>query len=333
MDKVITLSHGNGGRLTWELITNIFIRHFGTQTVGANDAAELILDNNEIAFTTDSFIVSPIFFPGGNIGKLAVCGTVNDLVCGGAVPAYLSCGFIIEEGFSIAKLDEIVESMAKTAAECYVKIVAGDTKIVPHGKADGIFINTSGIGIMCDDFRPNPSLITPGDAIIITGTIGDHGCAVMLARESFNFKTTIISDCAPMVSVVNDLAASGLQINAMRDPTRGGVATTLNELAMQSKTGMILQEDNIPVKNEVHGVCELLGLDPLYLANEGKLVIICPGDVAEEVIQVLRNNKFASQSAIIGHVTNEPVGKLLLQTVTGKRILDMQTIEQTPRIC
>ncbi len=333
MKDTVTLSHGSGGRLTWELISNIFIRHFGAQTVGANDAAEVTLAGNEIAFTTDSFVVNPIFFPGGNIGKLAICGTVNDLVCGGAIPVYLSCGFIIEEGFSISQLNEIVASMAETAKACNIQIVAGDTKVVPHGKADGIFINTSGIGIIRNNFRPNPSKIEPGDAIIITGTIGDHGCAVMLAREDFKFKTNILSDCAPMVTIVNDLALSGLTINAMRDPTRGGIATTLNELAIQSKTGMLLQEENIPIKDEVTGVCELLGLDPLYLANEGKLIIICPGNNASDILEILKRNEYATNSAIIGCVTEEPAGKLLLQTVTGKRILDMQSLEQTPRIC
>ncbi len=333
MSDVITLSHGNGGRLTWELINNIFARYFGKQVVGNNDAAELSLPGNEIAFTTDSFVVSPVFFPGGNIGKLAVCGTVNDLVCGGAIPLYLSCGFIIEEGFSIAQLEEIVVSMAKTAEECNVKIVAGDTKVVPRGKADGIFINTSGIGIMRHDFRPNPSRISPGDVVIVTGSIGDHGCAIMLARESFNFKADIVSDCAPMASIVSELAASGLQINAMRDPTRGGVVTTLNELAMQSNIGIVLQEEDIPMKNQIRGVCELLGLDPLYLANEGKLIIICPAEVKDEVSGILKQNKYAVDAAIIGKVTAEHAGKVLLQTVTGKRILDMQTIEQTPRIC
>jgi hydrogenase expression/formation protein HypE len=334
MHDHITLSHGNGGKLSWELITNLFQRHFVSSLAKQdNDAAELTLAGPRIAFTTDSFVVSPLTFPGGDIGKLAVCGTVNDLLTAGAIPRYLSCGFIIEEGFAIAELEQIVASMARTARACGVEIVTGDTKVVQHGAADKLFINTAGIGQLREGVDLSSRAIRAGDRVIVTGSLGEHGCAILLAREAFKMDTDLISDCAPLDSLLDAVFATGAEIHAMRDPTRGGLAATLNELATQSGTGMVLDEQVIPVQDSVRGLCEILGLDPLYLANEGKMLIIAPSNACHDILTALRSHPLGQAAQIIGEVTAAPAGKVLLQTALSKRILDMPVLDQIPRIC
>lgn len=334
MNGTITLAHGNGGKLGWDLITDLFQRYFTTTLAKqGNDAAELDLPVNRIAVTTDSFVVSPLFFNGGDIGKLAVCGTVNDLLTAGAIPRYLTCGMILEEGLPIDELERIVASMAATARECGVEIVTGDTKVVQRGAADRIFINTTGIGILRDGIDLSAQQIRPGDHVIVTGTIGEHGCAILLAREQLNIEADIPSDCAPLHDVLAAVFATGAEIHAMRDPTRGGVAATLNELATQSGTGIVLHEDNIPVKDPVRGLCEILGLDPLYLANEGKMLIIAPAHASETIMAALTRHPLGQEARVIGEVVPSPAGRVLLQTAVSRRILDMPVLDQIPRIC
>jgi hydrogenase expression/formation protein HypE len=287
-----------------------------------------------LAFTTDSYVVNPIFFKGGNIGKLSVCGTVNDLSALGALPLYLSCGFILEEGLPLSELEDIVRSMAETAEECGVKIVTGDTKVVRRGDADKVFINTSGIGLIPEGIEISGRLAAPGDKVIITGSVGDHGCAVMLDREKLGIKASVESDCAPLSGMVQVLLRKVAGVHVLRDPTRGGLATTLNEIAVQSGTAIKLYEDSILIKDEVRGVCELLGIDPLYMANEGKMVVIVPEAAAAETIETLRNERYGSGARIIGEILDKPAGRVFFQTLAGgNRILDMLTGEQLPRIC
>ncbi|HEX2952253.1 MAG TPA: hydrogenase expression/formation protein HypE, partial [Armatimonadota bacterium] len=324
MNDCITLAHGNGGKLSWELIDRLFLRYFSTTLPKqGNDAAELTLSGNRIAMTTDSFVVHPITFPGGNIGKLAVCGTVNDLLTAGAHPRYLSCGLIIEEGLPLAELESVIASMAETARACGVEIVTGDTKVVQKGAADKLFINTTGVGVLRQGVDLSAHLIRPGDQVIVTGTLGEHGCSILLAREELNIGTDIISDCAPLTGLVDALLATGVEIHAMRDPTRGGLATTLNELAGQSRTAMILHEDKIPVNDSVRGLCEILGLDPLYLANEGKMIIVAPQHACDTIMRTLVGHPLGQNAQVIGEVVAEPARRVLLQTSISKRILDM----------
>jgi hydrogenase expression/formation protein HypE len=279
-------------------------------------------------------VVSPIFFPGGDIGKLAVCGTVNDLAMSGARPLYLSLAFIIEEGLMLGELQQIVDSVRKTADEAGVQIITGDTKVVNRGGADRLFINTAGIGIVPEGVNISGSLARPGDKVILSGTIGDHGIAVLSQREGLSFGTKLESDCAPLGNMVAEMLGVSRNIHCLRDPTRGGLATTLNELAEQSKVGIRIEEDRIPVREEVLGACEMLGLDPLYIANEGKLVaIIAPGD-AERVIEVMRRNPYGQNAAMIGEVIAEHPGRVVMKTVLGaSRIVDMLVGEPLPRIC
>jgi hydrogenase expression/formation protein HypE len=335
MRDCIALAHGSGGRAMHELIENIFKRHFSNEILGSgDDAARLDMPAGRLAFTTDSYVVSPIFFRGGSIGKLAVCGTVNDLSALGAVPLYLSCGFILEEGLPLAQLEEIVRTMAATAAECGVKVVTGDTKVVQKGAADGIFINTSGIGLIPEGIEISGSYALPGDRVIITGPIGEHGCAVMLDRERLGINSALASDCAPLSGMVQGLLDRIGQVHVLRDPTRGGLATTLNEISAQSGTAIKLYEEKIPVKDEVRGICELLGLDPLYMANEGRMVVIVAEAAADEAVSALRGHRYGRDACIIGEVLDGPAGRVFMQTITGGgRILDMLSGEQLPRIC
>lgn len=332
---IITLAHGSGGKLTHSLVAGIFRKHFSNAILDqGDDAAILPCGDGKLAFTTDSFVITPLFFQGGDIGKLAVCGTVNDLVSAGARPLYLSCGFIIEEGFSLSRLEDIAASMGRTAAACNVQVVTGDTKVVPRGAADGVFINTAGIGRLLDDVHVSGSNAMPGDAIILTGTAGDHGCSILLQREELHLQAAIASDCAPLNGLIEEAYAVTSQLHVLRDPTRGGVATTLNEIAQQSGVGMELEEYSIPVRTEVRGVCELLGLDPLYLANEGKMIVILPQQHAEAVIAALRNHPLGRDAAVIGRVVEDSRHRVVMKTVTGgSRIVDMLVGDQLPRIC
>jgi hydrogenase expression/formation protein HypE len=279
-------------------------------------------------------VVDPIFFPGGDIGKLSVCGTINDLAVGGAKPLYLSASFIIEEGMSLRELDRVVRSMALTAKTAGVMIVTGDTKVVERGKGDKLFINTTGIGSLDDSIDLSPTLIKPGDLIIVSGTIGDHGIAILTHREGIDMQTPIESDCAPLHELINDMLSVSNGIKAMRDATRGGIATVLNEFAATSGCALLISECDIPVKDAVRGACEILGFDPLYLANEGKLVAVVSECSAEKTISVMKQNILGRDAAIIGRVVEEPAGKVLLETPIGnKRILGMLSGEQLPRIC
>ncbi len=336
MDNIITLAHGSGGSATLALIENIFKKYFNNEILSAgDDSARLNMGNaRNIVFTTDSFVVTPIFFKGGNIGKLAVCGTVNDLATSGSTPLYLSCGFIIEEGFSMDELEKIVEAMSITAKECGVKIVTGDTKVVQKGAVDKIFINTSGIGVLPEDIDISGRNARIGDKIIISGTIGDHGSCILLERENMGFQAEIKSDCAPLSGLVKDMLEAASDIHVLRDPTRGGVATTLNEIAVQSNVTISIDEEKLPIKREVQGVCELLGMDPIYMANEGKLLIFVPGDQAERVLEVIRNNKYGKDASIIGEVINEGEAKVILKALSGgTRIIKLLAGDQLPRIC
>ncbi|MDF2524424.1 MAG: hypE [Clostridiales bacterium] len=335
MSDIITLAHGSGGKLTHKLIQDIFAKHLSNEILSQGDDSGIVeMQTGRFALSTDSFVISPVFFKGGNIGKLAVCGTVNDLAAGGAKPLYLTCGFIIEEGMSIAELEEITSAMGQTARECGVKIVAGDTKVVQKGAADKVFINTSGIGRIHEGVNVSGSNAKPGDKIIITGTIGDHGCSILLQREMLDIHSSLESDCAPLNKLVEGIFEVTKNVHVLRDPTRGGLATTLNEIAIQSNVGIRLYDDKIPVKDEVRGVCELLGLDPLYLANEGKMIVIVPEEVADVVLDKLRKDKLGIDAAIIGEVIETPAKRVVMKTITGgSRVVDMLVGDQLPRIC
>lgn len=331
----ILLSHGSGGKLSYQIIREIFLRAFDNEFLSPlNDQAVFDLPSSRFAFTTDSYVVHPIFFPGGDIGKLSVCGTINDLAVGGAEPLYLSASFIIEEGILIEELKMIVNSMAQAANDAKVKIVTGDTKVVERGKGDKLFINTSGIGIVKAGVNLSPLQIKPGDVIIVSGSLGDHGMAIMCHREGIQMEVPLESDCAALHDLVKDIIYQSDGIRAMRDPTRGGLATTLNELAASCGYGMIIYENDIPVKEEVKGACEILGFDPLYLANEGKLIAIVSKESAVKVVNIMRENPLGKNAAIIGAVISEPQSKVLIETSIGnKRVLDMLSGEQLPRIC
>lgn len=335
MDDIITLAHGSGGKLTHNLIKDIFQKYLMNDVLlQGDDAARLDMPQGKIAFTTDSFVITPIFFRGGDIGKLSVCGTVNDLAAAGAKPLYLSCGFIIEEGMSIGELDRIVSSMGQTARECNVKIVTGDTKVVQRGAADKVFINTTGIGIIPDNVNISGSNARTGDKVIITGGIAEHGCSILLEREQLNISANIESDCAPLSMLVENIMNAVVDVHVLRDPTRGGLATTLNEIAEQSCAGIRLYENEIPIKDEVRGVCEMLGLDPLYMANEGKMIIIAPEVSVEKIMGVLKKEKYGINARVIGEVIEDVKRRVTIKTVTGgSRIVDMLVGDQLPRIC
>ena len=332
-DRVL-LSHGSGSKASHELVAELFLPAFSNPYLDQlNDQAVLEADGLRLAYTTDSYVVDPIFFPGGDIGKLAVCGTVNDLAMSGATPLYLSAGFIIEEGFPIDKLRTVIGSMKQAAEEANVKIVAGDTKVVGKGNADELFINTSGIGIISKDIDISGSGAKAGDKVIISGSIGDHGIAVLSRREGLEFDVPIVSDCAPLNALVADMLSVTRNIHCLRDPTRGGLATILNELASQSNAGILIEETKIPVKDAIKGACELLGYDPLYVANEGKLVAIVPAEDASQVLAKMRENKYGRDAEIIGEVIAEPRRVLLKTAIGGTRIVDMLAGELLPRIC
>jgi len=332
----IMLGHGSGGKMMHSLIEDIFIKHFSNSILKEQtDSAILQVGSSEIAFTTDSFVIDPLFFPGGNIGKLAVCGTVNDLAVSGAEPLYLSVSFIIEEGFPISELEVIVESLAAEAKKAGVLIVTGDTKVVNKGKCDKLFINTAGIGrIKKEDISVSKALdIKPGDVIIVNGTIGDHGMAVMNARESFNFKTNVESDCASLNHLIREVLDNS-QVKFMRDPTRGGVATVLNELVGKTKLGIEIDESAMPINDSVKAMCELLGFDPLHIANEGKVLIVAGEKEGLEILELLKKNELGTKSTIIGRVVSDHPGKVVLKNETGgRRIIDSLSGDQLPRIC
>jgi len=335
MTDKITIAYGSGGKLTHDLIKNIFVKHFSNDILlQGNDAAEFELPAGRVAFTTDSFVVSPIFFKGGDIGKLAVCGTVNDLAASGAKPLYLSCGFILEEGLNLEVLEKVVTSMGETAAKCGVKIVTGDTKVVQKGAADRIFINTAGIGVIPEGVCVSGSSAKTGDKVILTGGIGEHGCTILLEREKLKLNSHIMSDCAPLNNLIEDILKITKDIHVLRDPTRGGLATTLNEIAVQSNVEIKLYESQIPVIDEVRGICEILGLDPLYMANEGKMIIICPESAVESIMNVLSTNEYSRNASVIGEVLATPTRRVTLKTLSGgSRIVDMLIGDQLPRIC
>jgi hydrogenase expression/formation protein HypE len=337
-DEKITLSHGSGGKSTHNLIEGVFAPAFSNpQLDPMDDAAILALDEkgSRLAFTTDTYVVSPLFFPGGDIGKLAVHGTINDLAVAGAEPLYLSAGFILEEGFPIADLRRIVASMASVASEAGVSIVTGDTKVVQRGKADGVFINTAGVGIVRATWPIGQTRLQPGDRVLLSGSIGDHGIAIMLAREALEIESDIESDTAPLHTLVAALlAAAGDGLHCMKDPTRGGVATALNEMALGSEVSIGLDEQSIPVQLEVRGACEILGLDPLTIANEGKLLAIVSPEKSDAALSVMRDHPLGRVASIIGTVQPEPAGMVFLRTdIGGMRVLDMLVGDPLPRIC
>lgn len=334
MDNTVTLAHGAGGRQTSELIDRIFKAHFSNPDLTADDAAVLEAPKGRIAMTTDGFIVSPSFFPGGNIGKLSICGTVNDLACMGAKPLYLSCAFVIEEGFPMEKLEEIAAAMEKTAKEAGVKIVSGDTKVAGRGQVDGVFITTTGVGEIPDDVHTSGALAAPGDAVIVSGDIGRHGCTILLQREDFGIEANVTSDCAPLWGTVKAMLDETKDIHVIRDATRGGVGTVLYEITGQSNVGIELDYAKIPVAPDVKGVCGMLGLEPLYLACEGRLVIIAPEDKAEAILSVLKKQPYSENAAIIGKITAEHPGRVVMETEIGaKTVLSQPGGELLPRIC
>ena len=335
MSDKILLSHGSGGKQTNSLISDLFFKYFNNSILNEmNDAAQLTLEGNRIAFTTDSFVVNPIFFNGGNIGKLAICGTVNDIAVSGAKPLFLTSAFIIEEGFEINKLEEIVKSMAEEAEKAGVKIVAGDTKVVEKGSADGVFINTTGIGIIRNDVNIKASNARPGDVVIVNGTLGDHGMTIMCERNGLGFEGDIKSDCASLNGLIDSMLQVCTDIHVLRDATRGGVAAVLNEIAQASEVSIKLSEKSIPVSEKISGVCELLGLEPLYIANEGKLCAFVPEQYAEEVLEAMKNHPLGINSAIIGKVVEDSNSKVYIDTIVGgQRIVDMPSGQQLPRIC
>jgi len=334
MDDSILLAHGSGGKLSHELVQKKFLPYLANPALNKLDDSAVFEASGRLALTTDSYVVNPIFFPGGDIGKLAVCGTVNDLAMNGAKPLYLSLSAIIEEGFSVRELELIVQSIKKAAEEAEVSIIAGDTKVVNRGQADKLFITTSGVGIIPPGVDISGANAKPGDKVLLSGTIGDHGIAIMSQREGLKFGMTLESDCAPLNKLVSQMVAASSRIHCMRDPTRGGLATTLNELAQQSKVGIVVEEAKIPVKEEVKAACELLGLDPIYVANEGKLVAIADPADADKILARMRRNRYGRDAAIIGEVTAEHPGKVVMKTKLGpSRIVDMLSGELLPRIC
>ncbi|MDE3198459.1 MAG: hydrogenase expression/formation protein HypE [Acidobacteriota bacterium] len=333
-DRVV-LGHGSGGRLSAQLIQDIFLPIFDNPVLDRlDDQAVLQIGNSQVAFTTDSFVVQPLFFPGGDIGSLAVHGTVNDLAMGGATPLYLSAGFIAEEGLPLQTLRCVAASMARAASDAGVLIVTGDTKVVEHGKGDGLFINTTGIGVVPKGVRLSANQAQPGDLVILSGPIGDHGIAIMASRQGLEFETTVQSDSAPLHRLVAAMLDVSRNIRCLRDPTRGGLSSTLNEIAAQSRVSIEIDERRIPVHDEVRAACELLGLDPLYVANEGKLAAIVPPEDAEGVLAAMRANPHGKDAAIIGVVQKERPGAVLLRTTFGStRIVDLLAGDQLPRIC
>lgn len=334
MTERILLDYGSGGRASHRLVSELFLRHLDNEILGQLDDAALLQVSGPVAVSTDSFTVDPIFFPGGDIGALAVHGTVNDVAMLGARPRYLTCAFILEEGLPMEDLERIVGSMGRAAREAGVQVVAGDTKVVPRGMADRIFINTTGIGEVFVPAPPSGHRARPGDAILLSGFAGDHGLAVLSRREGLTFDVPVASDCASLNHLIVRLLEAVPEVHVLRDPTRGGVATTLNEIAVQSGVECRIFEDAVPVRPEVRSGCSFLGLDPLYLANEGKFLCILPEELADQALQVLRSDPLGSHAARIGEVRSGRPGRVVLQTALGgSRLMDMLEGEQLPRIC
>ncbi len=333
--ETILMGHGSGGKLAADLFRSIFLPAFDNLILKrADDQAQIDIGTSRLSFTTDSYVVKPIFFRGGDIGSLAVHGTVNDLAVGGARPLFLSAAFILEEGFPLVDLRRIVASMQQAARSAGVLIVTGDTKVVEKGSCDGLFINTAGIGVIETPLRLSADQARPGDLVLLSGPIGDHGIAILAEREGLSFESDIVSDSAPLNSLVEDLLATGGMIRCMRDPTRGGVASALNEIAQTSSIGIQLQEQAVPIRREVRGACELLGLDPLYIANEGKLIVICAPEDAPSLLTAMKRHPLGTDASLIGKVTAQNPGLLTMRTTLGvARILDMLANDPLPRIC
>jgi hydrogenase expression/formation protein HypE len=336
MDEHITLSHGAGGRSSHVLIETLFARAFANPLLAPMaDAAVLDVQGARLAFSTDTFVVHPLVFPGGDIGELAVNGTVNDLAMAGAKPLALSAAFVIEEGFPTKELAGIAAAMAEAARVVGVPIATGDTKVVERGKGDGVYICTTGVGIVAPDTTLAASRIRPGDKVLVSGTLGDHGMAVMIARGNLELEVDLRSDTAPLHELSADVLAAGADgIRCLRDPTRGGLATVLNELAMDAEVSIVLDETTLPIRPETHGACEILGIDPLYVANEGKLVAVVGSDVADAVLDVMRAHPLGADAAVVGEVRTDPPGMVLLDTALGgSRVVDMLAGDPLPRIC
>jgi hydrogenase expression/formation protein HypE len=331
----IVLGHGSGGRLSADLVRDIFLPAFHNPALARlDDQAIVSINGSRLAITTDSFVVKPLFFPGGDIGSLAVHGTVNDLAMGGATPLFLTAGFIIEEGLPLEVLRRVVESLRKAAGDAGAQIVTGDTKVVEKGSGDEIFINTTGIGIVPDGIDLSANTARPGDKVLLSGTIGDHGIAILAQREGLEFETPVRSDSAALHTLVADMLAAGTQIRCMRDPTRGGVSSTLNEIAQQSGVGMRLEESSIPVREEVRGACEMLGLDPLYVANEGKLIAVVAPEAAGPVLDAMRAHPLGVNAQLIGTIVEDHRRLVTMRTPLGtSRVVDMLAGDQLPRIC
>jgi hydrogenase expression/formation protein HypE len=331
----VTLDHGGGGRASRELVQDYFLPRFSNPFLEKlDDSAVVDHPPGRLAITTDSYVVDPIFFPGGDIGMLSINGTVNDLSAQGARPLFLSAAFILEEGFELADLERILISMAAASRKAHVSIIAGDTKVVPRGRADKIYINTTGVGLVQEDITISGSNAQVSDMVILSGPVGDHGIAVLSQREGVAFDTNLKSDCAPLNKMVQEILMVTKDIHAMRDPTRGGVAAILNEIASQSNVGIVLGEEDIPVREEVRSACEILGLDPLYIANEGKLVIFVEQEHASRILETVRHNEHGRNAQIIGEVIADHPGRVVMRTRTGgTRIIDMPLGELLPRIC
>jgi hydrogenase expression/formation protein HypE len=335
----VTLAHGSGGKMSHDLIARLIQKNFDNPVLSRfDDSAVVSVDGDKLAFTTDSYVISPIFFPGGDIGKLSVCGTVNDLAMSGAEPRYLTLSLIIEEGLPMADLERIILSIKNTTDEAGIVIAGGDTKVVNKGSCDRIFINTSGIGTIRSELEISGSNAAVGDVVIVSGSIGDHGMAIMTSRGEFEFQSEILSDCAPLNGLVNDMIGVSTDIRVLRDPTRGGLATTLNEIASSSDVGIEIEESKILVRPDVRAACEMLGLDPLYVANEGKLIAVVPQDSVEKILESMRGHRYGKEACVIGCVVEHtrpelPMRVTVKTSIGGSRILDMLTGEQLPRIC
>jgi hydrogenase expression/formation protein HypE len=332
-DERVLLAHGDGGELMGELIEGVFISRLGSGEPPGDDSARLATDGR-LVFTTDSFVVDPIFFPGGDIGKLAVCGTVNDLAAAGARPLALSAGFILEEGLLLSDLELLVDSMSAAAKEAAVRVICGDTKVVPRGSADRVYITTSGVGRVPEGVAVSGSAARAGDTVLVSGPVGDHGLAVLSRREGLEFDSPIVSDCAPLADMVQALLGAAPDVHVLRDPTRGGLATALNEIARQSGVEIEVDEAAVPVRESVAAACELLGLDPLYAANEGKMVVVVAAEQEEAALGALRASGLGREAAAIGRAGEGEAGRVTLRTALGThRILDRHVGEQMPRIC
>jgi hydrogenase expression/formation protein HypE len=331
----ISLGHGSGGKLTHDLIKNLFLKKLDNPILAElTDAAIIELDKKRFAFTTDSYVVKPLFFPGGDIGRLAIFGTVNDLAVMGAKPLFISCGLIIEEGFDYASLEKVIDSIEEAKEIAGIEVITGDTKVVEKGGADGLFVNTSGIGEILDGVKLSVRNIKVGDKIILNGPIADHGISILSSREGFEFESEITSDCAPLNELILKILAASDGVRFMRDPTRGGLATTLNEIVEGTNFGILIDEEKVPLREPVRAACELLGLDPFYIGNEGKVAVVIDRKEAESICGLMREHPLGKESQIIGEITEGPKGKVCLKTATGgTRVLDMLIADQLPRIC